>query len=100
MAADLPVRAPAYAAPVWSWAGLYIGVNAGRGIATGTVEDKDCFLCASDSFHRGFGEEGVQIGYNWQFGSAVFGIEADWNWNNLNYSGSIGLDFPLGGNSA
>jgi outer membrane immunogenic protein len=99
MAADLAVRAPAYV-PAWSWAGFYIGVNGGGGIALGSIEDKDCWFCASDSFHKGFGEIGGQIGYNWQFGSAVLGVEADWNWNSLDYSGFIGLDDTIAGRTA
>jgi outer membrane immunogenic protein len=93
MAADLGLRAPAvYVAPAWSWAGWYVGVNAGGGMALGTIEDKSAFFGASDSFHRGFAEVGGQIGYNWQFGSTVLGIEADWNWNSLNYTGLMGGD--------
>ena len=87
-AADLgPYRAPPpperdYYEPVrdmpWSWRGFYAGVNAGYawggddsvtlsgpgGTATGTLEPNGWF-------------GGGQIGYNAQFQSLVFGIEAD-----------------------
>jgi outer membrane immunogenic protein len=93
MAADLAVKAPVMPPPpTYNWSGFYLGINGGGGIALGTVEDKDCFFCASDSFHQGFGEFGGQIGYNWQFGSTVLGVEAEWNWNSLNHSGFLGLD--------
>jgi hypothetical protein len=55
MAADLgaPVyRAPVVAAPVYSWAGFYVGINGGGGIATGSIQDKDDFFTASDSFQN------------------------------------------------
>src|SRR3974390_626736 len=93
-AADLAVRrVPVLAAAsVYNWAGFYVGVNAGGGMALGTIDDKSAFFGASDSFHRGVAEVGGQIGYNWQFGSTLLGIEADWNWNSLNYTGLIGAD--------
>ena len=93
-AADLAVpRVPVLAAAsVYNWTGFYVGVNAGGGMALGTIDDKSAFFGASDSFHRGVAEVGGQIGYNWQFGSTVLGIEADWNWNSLNYTGLIGAD--------
>jgi hypothetical protein len=72
---------PLAPAPVYSWTGWFVGVNAGGGMALGTIDDKSSFFSASDSFQRGFAEVGGQIGYNWQFGSTVLGIEGDWNWN-------------------
>jgi outer membrane immunogenic protein len=64
-AADLP-PAPAYkaapAAALYNWTGLYAGLNAGYGWATGSV--------------TGF-VGGAQAGYNWQTGNFVLGIETD-----------------------
>src|SRR6266849_5205715 len=62
------------------------------GTSASTIEDQSGFFGANNSFHRGFAEVGGQIGYNWQFGSTVLGIEADWNWNSLNYTGLMGGD--------
>lgn len=79
-AADLPHKAPAFKAPVtpvYDWTGFHVGVNAG--IGTGRNPSG---LDAVDSFERfhlapfgGIG--GGQIGYNWQFGSWVIGLETD-----------------------
>jgi outer membrane immunogenic protein len=71
-AADLPrqqqmvTKAPVYAAPIYNWTGLYVGINGGY-----------AFSDASG------GLVGGTIGYNWQQGNIVFGVEGDLNWTNL-----------------
>lgn len=60
LAADLPLKT-ASPAP-YSWTGLYAGVNAGYGWATGSL--------------NGF-IGGAQAGYNWQTGNFVWGVETD-----------------------
>jgi hypothetical protein len=91
---------PLAPAPVYSWTGWYVGVNAGGGMALGTIDDKSSFFSASDSFQRGFAEVGGQIGYNWQFGSTVLGIEGDWNWNSLDHTGLVGGDQGVTGQTS
>ncbi|MCB5173796.1 MULTISPECIES: outer membrane protein [Microvirga] len=100
-AADLPVRtappAPIVAAvPIFTWTGFYVGVNAGYGwqdnnqnsvfVPAGTFAAP--FAGASGVV--AFGDEsgdgfvgGGQIGYNYQFGSFVAGVEADLQWADL-----------------
>src|SRR4051812_7687558 len=94
-AADLPSRrvapAPYVAVPVFTWAGAYIGVNAGAAWSdnqtdtfrdatlstpTGTIGGFTSFTSRSSGSDAVFAGGG-QIGYNWQFGSWVTGIEAD-----------------------
>jgi outer membrane immunogenic protein len=90
VSADLPTKAPIYKAPpppppVYSWTGWYLGVNGGYGwnrqySNTVNLTDPDEGLEFSASLeqlnlHGGFG--GGQLGYNWQSGAMVFGIEAD-----------------------
>jgi len=58
--------------PAQQWTGLYAGLNVGYGIAG----ISDSTLIAVDSAMYGV-VGGGQIGYNYQSGSVVFGIEAD-----------------------
>jgi outer membrane immunogenic protein len=85
MAADLPTRkappAPAqyYAPPAFSWTGFYVGVNGGWGGGTsgGVFGNPNGGLV------------GGTVGYNYQIGQFVVGLEGDWDWADLNKSGSI-----------
>jgi outer membrane immunogenic protein len=84
-AADLPRKGPAYAPPPppppYSWTGFYVGVNAGYGLANVTIDDQDCNIsCSSQTLTPNGFTAGGTLGYNWQFGSTVLGIEGDWNW--------------------
>ena len=102
--ADLPARgaavapAPMYAAPMFTWSGFYVGLNAGAafqsdknradsvtytgvGPVPGYVDTINAQLAAvprRNGDDTGF-TGGAQIGYNWQFGALVVGIEADIN---------------------
>jgi outer membrane immunogenic protein len=90
-AADL--TAPVYkaaVAPAWNWSGFYLGLNAGAitdhgdirermaGNANGLFENTN-----SDSFQKTGFIGGGQVGYNWQTGQTVVGVEADAAWSNL-----------------
>lgn len=108
-AADLPVKAPPPAAPApLSWTGFYIGGNAGY--AWGTSDVSSVATCPTGGFScvypstavildafgagasgalkpNGF-TGGAQVGYNWQTGNVVYGIEADFN--AFSVKGSVG----------
>jgi outer membrane immunogenic protein len=93
LAADLPSRAPppvVYAPPIFTWTGFYVGVNLGWGwrqnndngavfldptIGPGLVglNGTVFFPGIDDNAFTG----GGQIGYNYQIGSFVVGLEAD-----------------------
>jgi outer membrane immunogenic protein len=86
-AADLAVKAPyAVPSPVWNWTGFYAGVHAGAG--WGTTESTltsisglgvpvtPVNLPIAQNSRSGF-LGGGQIGYNYQSGWAVFGVQAD-----------------------
>jgi outer membrane immunogenic protein len=89
-AADIPMRAPAVKAPpippapVWTWTGFYAGVH--LGYAWQQFEASGAYLDGGVNLLRynnktnpaGF-MGGGQIGYNWQSGMAVFGLEADFS---------------------
>jgi len=99
LAADLPSRraAPApfvAAVPAFTWTGFYVGVNAGAafdfkdsarisyGPAYGTFTDTTVAGFNNRSDEASF-TGGGQIGYNHQFGRFVAGIEADFNYIDL-----------------
>jgi outer membrane immunogenic protein len=93
-AADMPLKAPAYAAPTSSWTGFYLGVNGGAGWGTAASSIDLAGLAAGlgvgglgalGSLPVGSHEingflGGGQIGYNWQTGNIVFGLEGDGDW--------------------
>lgn len=79
-AADLPVRPPVAAPPVFSWTGLYVGGHAGWGSANvdlGLFYPPAIFGASpAQQFDRDDFIFGGQIGYRYQFGTWVLGIEA------------------------
>lgn len=89
LAADLPVKAPPPVVASYGWTGFYIGLNAGYGWGRAKTDETGVdplivipaqgvgslptsFNKRVDSFVGG-----GQIGYNWQSGQYVLGIEAD-----------------------
>lgn len=110
-AADLPSRkvAPAYIAPapIMTWSGLYIGLNAGYGWSAGStrINDVPAFfaptwdteLAAStvlagaplNGGKNGGFIGGGQVGWNWQFGALVAGVETDIQWMSGNRTGGV-----------
>jgi outer membrane immunogenic protein len=88
-AADLPSRfapPPVIAAvPVFTWTGFYVGVNAGYGWNT---EDNSNFVDPVTGFVSEGGNDGGfvgggQIGYNYQIGAFVLGVETDLQYADL-----------------
>jgi outer membrane immunogenic protein len=82
-AADLPARMYTKAAPIapiTNWTGLYIGGNVGGGFGTGNTDFAIAGLGgvpATLNNKPGGVLGGGQIGYNWQLGTTLFGLEAD-----------------------
>jgi outer membrane immunogenic protein len=69
------ISGPYYKAPAptaESWAGAYLGIYAGASGATG----------AASGISGGLA--GGTVGFNWQNGNFVFGIEGDGGWSGLN----------------
>src|SRR5258705_2797567 len=97
VAADLAVKAPVYkaspAAPVFSWTGFYIGVNPGFASSRTKITDADGWWAGSplhEYTNWGFAGGG-QIGFNYQTGGLVYGIEADLDW--LGTKKTYGFDY-------
>jgi outer membrane immunogenic protein len=112
-AADLPTRkeapAPVFVPPPFTWTGFYIGANAGgvwsnggnasttvfaNGLPIGTISGVPATL--ADVFPgSNFGSSqsgfigGGQAGYNYQWGSWVFGVETDFDGTTLSRSRSV-----------
>lgn len=89
-AAELPVKAPIYKAPLrsvvsyYNWTGFYAGINAGYGFGTSTWS----LLSTGDIKPKGVVAGGT-LGYNWQSGMFVAGIEADGAWANINNTATL-----------
>ena len=102
-AADLAARpytkAPAMIAAVYDWSGFYVGANGGWGTS------RNCFTntsalgvpvvpAAPEGCHDATGgTAGGQIGYRWQSGAFVYGLEAQGNWADLRGS-NVSLSAP------
>jgi outer membrane immunogenic protein len=102
-AADLPMKAPAMVAvaPVDTWTGWYVGVNGGgvwghtdTGVSINRpnnffnpLNEATVAAVGSNRVNNSGGLAGGQVGYLWQAGRAVFGLEAAIDW--MNAKGSI-----------
>jgi outer membrane immunogenic protein len=95
VAADLAARpytkAPPMVAAVYDWSGFYIGANGGWGTSrncwTNTAVGGVPFAPTSEGCHDADGGTiGGQVGYRWQAGNWVFGLEAQGNWADFNGS--------------
>ena len=100
VAADLAARP--YKAPpppmvaIYDWTGFYIGGNGGWG------QSRNCWdivpvagaLIADGCVDRSGGMIGGQLGYRWQSGQFVFGLEAQGDWADI-HSSRISIINPL-----
>jgi outer membrane immunogenic protein len=101
VAADLAARpytkAPAMIAAVYDWSGFYIGANGGWGSSRkcwDAVNGAGAFVANEGCHDATGGTVGGQVGYRWQTGPWVFGLEAQGNW--ADFKGSNASLFALG----
>src|SRR3954466_5716861 len=97
-AADLAARpytkAPAMIAAVYDWSGFYIGANGGWGSSRNSWDSVLPFVVGPEGSHDATGGTvGGQVGYRWQTGTFVFGVEAQGNWADFKGSNASVL-FP------
>ncbi len=100
-AADLaarPYRAapPPMVAAIYDWRGFYIGANGGWGSSRKCWDSTTAggVFVGSDGCHDATGgTAGGQLGYRWQAGTWVFGLEGQGNWADFRGS-SPSLFFP------
>lgn len=91
-AADLAIKAAPVVAPAWSWTGFYIGINSG--FSRGETRWDYVNFPTSRADQVTFGAMiGGTVGYNWQMGSWVLGVEADYDWANI--TGEVSCPNPL-----
>jgi outer membrane immunogenic protein len=94
-AADLPVKAPVYKAPVvapFSWTGFYGGANLGYSWGHSDVSFPDAPLAVGLKPSGIIG--GLQAGFNWQMNrNWVLGIETDFQWSGQRDSQTEGESF-------
>jgi len=86
-AADMAVKAPPPAPlpVIYNWSGFYLGINGGWG------SSRNCWdfvtaagaVIADGCADRSGGLVGGQLGYRWQTGGWVFGLEAQGDWADL-----------------
>jgi outer membrane immunogenic protein len=99
-AADMPLKAPPRAAPVYNdWTGFYLGVHGGYGWGKGTPDDASAIAELTDSpFHNPKPKGGVfggHAGYNWQTGRFVGGLEVDYSFAKLKETQSFSYQYPV-----
>ena len=104
-AADMPLKAPPAAPLAPTWTGWYIGINGGggwSGVSTGAQDvGPDSFFAAANipavaagasrSFPMSGGLAGGQVGYLYQAGSAIVGLDVSFDWSRLNGSANSGF---------
>src|SRR5690349_21872718 len=88
------VSMPAYvqpAAPSYNWTGIYIGANAGYGFATPSAATTLAGSGVAGSENLAGFVGGGQLGGNYQIGSVVFGLEADFDYSGQSHSITVGI---------
>lgn len=103
LAADLPSRTYTPPAeplpPVFTWTGFYVGVNAGYGFSDSGNARYQGDALYLDAVGAGLAPGslslksegflgGAQVGYNYQFGSVVVGLEADIQYTDMSDTGT------------
>jgi len=79
-------KAPVFV-PAYSWTGLYFGINGGGAFGSSSWD-------STGSRNISGGLVGATLGYNYQIGQAVLGVEGDIDWADIN--GSTNNACPLG----
>ncbi|MBV8791253.1 MAG: porin family protein [Pseudolabrys sp.] len=83
----MPAKAPEYVAPIYNWTGFYVGINGGGGWGR---SDSAAPFATAGSFNTSGGMVGGTVGYNWQMGTFVWGLEGDIDWSNIRGSAPCG----------
>jgi outer membrane immunogenic protein len=82
----MPAKAPVYVPPPYNWTGFYVGINGGGGFGRSEYSSP-----LSTSFDTSGGLVGGTIGYNYQMGQVVLGVEGDGDWSGIRGSATCGV---------
>jgi outer membrane immunogenic protein len=80
--APYPVKGVPYVAPIYDWSGFYAGAHGGYGLFRGSADNIGGSGINTSLSGDGW-LAGVQLGYNYQLGSWVFGVEGDWSYTDI-----------------
>src|ERR1700738_2808944 len=88
LGADLTpyIKAPAVAAPMYDWSGFCVGAFGGGGVGNHNVNNANGpagFANFTANYSSQGGIAGGEVGYNWQSGTLLFGVEADGFWSGI-----------------
>jgi outer membrane immunogenic protein len=83
---------PVYVAPVYNWTGFYAGANGGYGWGNTN------WSALGSNFDTSGGLFGGQLGYNWQFGQFVYGLEGDIDWSDIHGNSFVNAFAGCAGN--
>jgi outer membrane immunogenic protein len=88
LAADMPMKAaPMAPLPViYSWSGFYIGANGGWAQSHNCWDFLVVTVVPGSCWDQSGGVIGGQVGYRWQTGGFVFGLEAQGDWADISAS--------------
>ncbi len=84
--AVMPAKGPAYIVPLYNWTGPYVGISGGGGWGRSDFSAP----LSSGAFNTTGGLVGGTLGYNYQIGQTVLGLEGDMSWSNIRGSATCG----------
>jgi outer membrane immunogenic protein len=92
-ASDLPAKVSPYAPVAMpAWTGLYLGIQGGVARFDASFKDLGCaFECGTFDGNKTGGAIGGLLGYNWQTGNFVYGLEGDWIWTGVKTAPQNGI---------
>ena len=67
----------------FDWSGAYVGIHTGGALGLVDVEDRFGGSIFGDTVRTPGLLAGGQLGYNWQFGATVLGLETDASWADM-----------------
>ncbi|MGA2055499.1 MAG: outer membrane beta-barrel protein [Bradyrhizobium sp.] len=94
LAADLPyAKAPSATPSVYDWTGVYVGAFGGGGFGNHNISNATGQAVPFADFSANYGSQGGlgggEVGYNWQSGNYVVGVESDLFWTGISGNDSV-----------